>query len=73
MNDKFHERFNIAVDLDEAQRAFVNRAQNGIFFVLLQSFNERYINMLKLAAANALGEEYDHRTFSRYINGDFYK
>ena len=31
MAEKFHERFDIEVGLDEAKRRFVNRAHNRIF------------------------------------------
>ena len=35
MADKFHERFDIEVGIDEAKRRFVNRANNLIFSALM--------------------------------------
>jgi hypothetical protein len=74
MVEKFHERFDIEVSLDEAKRRFVNRVDNLIFSELLSealSSNTRVSFKRKIVAA--LGETYESRSISNYVSGDFYK
>ena len=71
----FHERFNIQVGVDVAQRKFIHRVENQIFSELLEDeetlayiANER----IRRAVANALGERYQRMTnIASYIRHDF--
>ncbi len=73
MTNKFHERFNIEVGLNEARRRFVNRALNLIFGSFLYQLNncEEIVEEI----ATALGEPYDNDDFDsvkELINDDFH-
>jgi len=73
----FHMRFNIDIDLEEAQRRFINRIKNQIFnafFLLNDKFKEKkwwYIRNV----ANKFGEEWKGRyqDFDTFIRNDFLK
>ena len=56
MNQKFHERFAIRIDREEAERRFVNRLFNRVFnfFVLFHSDTQR----MGREIATAVGEKY---------------
>lgn len=60
-NDKFHQRFNIDLPIDEAKRRFVNRAHNFILHGLpgqLSSWRIGYINDIEKFICDKLGERY---------------
>jgi len=73
MNSKFHERFNIDVDMEEAKRRFVNRAYNLIFNSFLpQGLADPSIARRKVITA--LGEIYRRGdVLENHIGNDFYK
>jgi hypothetical protein len=72
---KFHERFDIEVDLKEAQRRFVNRTQNDVVDVIISVLYERrdaeQRGRLRRAVASALGDRYDSRELAAIIGPDF--
>ncbi len=73
---KFHERFEILVDIEEARKRFVNRTYNEIFCRFFHSDifsnNDRYY--LSLTIATALGEYYYYnKPIEDYINRDFFR
>lgn len=59
MNDDFHKRFNIEMDLKEAERRFVNRVENVIFDGLLSKFSDRDMEHVSRLVATILGERYE--------------
>lgn len=68
MTRDFANRFGLQVDLVEAKRRFVNRAQNAVF----QSITSHSDPTRKSAIVSALGEvDYDHKSLSKYIDGLF--
>jgi hypothetical protein len=74
MTDKFHERFNIEVGLNEARRRFVNRALNLVFLSFLYEFSNT--DEIVLEIATVLGETYEDSDFDslkEYIDDDFHK
>jgi hypothetical protein len=72
MTQKFHERFNIEVETDEARRRFTNRALNlvfGSFILQLQRYDK-----IKKEIVTVLGERYDYyRPLEDYIGEDIHK
>ena len=62
---KFHERFDIEVDLPQAKRRFVNRVHNEIFLSFLSRFLVDDKSNLDRAVASALGEKY---RWSQYLD-----
>jgi len=65
MNQKFHERFAIKIDKEEAERRFVNRAFNTFFKVCGESTTKEI--------AMALGEKYyPAQNIRMYTMDDFY-
>ena len=74
MKEPFHKRFNIEVDIEEARRRFVNRA-NTLLFNLheghwsIDALLENQPILPRVVAA--LGEEYTGKPISYYIRGDF--
>src|SRR5215813_11581529 len=75
MVEKFHERFDIAVGLDEAKRRFVNRVSNDIFRGFLhKNIPPREIDDVKRGIVGRLGEDYvSQSALQKYINYDFHK
>ncbi len=72
----FHKRFNIGIDIREAQRRFVNRVKNHIFDNLFQHDVEENIvrGHVLWQIANDLGEEYEWNSwFDDYVEDDFEK
>lgn len=66
----FHERFDIAVDLEEARRRFTNRAYNKLFYSFLGLRERRHA--VAQAIATALGDKYDRiKPIERVLGGDF--
>ncbi|MBZ5499256.1 MAG: hypothetical protein LAP85_22895 [Acidobacteriia bacterium] len=76
MTDKFHERFNIEVPIEEARRRFVNRVHNSI---AEQGWVGNIVGWEKACrgAANKLGElfsineHFHNRTLSKLTNHEF--
>lgn len=59
--DKFHQRFNLNLDIEEAKRRFVNRAHNFIIHGLpgkLSPWGVEHINNLEKFICTKLGERY---------------
>ncbi|HOI75197.1 MAG TPA: hypothetical protein PLO63_13715 [Syntrophales bacterium] len=75
MNDKFHNRFSINLDLDEAKRRFINRVKNFIFFDFFYTrFTDAERKKMSLKSASFLGEDYfPNFIFTIFINNDFYR
>ncbi len=71
MIEKFHERFNIEVGLDEARRRFVNRANNFIFGNLL--LNDVGTQSLQIDLCSKLGERWLGFGCLRSVLGDDYE
>lgn len=70
MSSVFHKRFDIKVDLKEAHRRFVNRAQNLIFSGLLFQFKE--FEEIRMEIASTLGEEHVYqKDVQDYTQKDF--
>lgn len=65
---KFHERFNIEINIEEAKQRFVNRTYNLIFSGFVR-YNDS--NSFK-AIATKLGKIYDSNNYHKYILGDYY-
>jgi hypothetical protein len=69
---KFHQRFNIEVNLQEAQKRFVNRIYNRIFLSFLDRFNRDEEYRLELAIASELGDKYEFMVpISKQVGGDY--
>ena len=72
----FHRRFNININIEEAQRRFVNRATNQIFGGLFEhDIDDEIVRSLVLwQIANDFGEEYSwDNWFDSYVEDDFEK
>jgi hypothetical protein len=75
MAAKFHERFDIAVGLEEVRRRFVNRAQNLIFASLEISHMERD-KIAKELVLTGLGDKIPRDPYWRLsdeVGEDFYR
>lgn len=70
---KFHERFNIKIDITEAKKRFVNRAYNLIFLPYSNRYHQRSLNLSSIVATT-LGKKYHpHESgIYYYITDDFY-
>jgi hypothetical protein len=71
MGLKFHERFELPIDVEEAKRRFINRIQNRIFYYLLV---ERMGNSatIRRSVASELGFEFNTTwQIKIYTGGDF--
>lgn len=62
MSPKFHERFDLRVNLDEARKRFVNRAYNEIWTRIFLRLTERDQNSYQRQVLTAIGERVDFRT-----------
>ena len=72
MNQKFHERFAIRVNIEEAKRRFVNRALNLVFNSFIYEYSDDY--HIKREIATRLGEKYDYwDRIVNHIEGDFHR
>jgi len=74
MTNKFHERFNIEVEINEARRRFVNRALNLVFWSFLYELSNTEEIVVEIATV--LGETYEDSDFDSvkdYIDDDFHK
>jgi hypothetical protein len=70
---KFHERFEIDVNMEQAKERFVNRAYNSIFYHFFTKLNENDRYNATLAIASALGRKYKYRQkLENLIGSDFY-
>ena len=72
MAEKFHERFDIEVGVDEVKRRFVNRAFGWIFDQMLNTNSDPGYS-LKIELIIQLGEETGYNNFRPYVKDDFYK
>src|SRR5438067_2252292 len=75
MTDKFHERFDIEVGLDEAKRRFVERVHNLIFEGFMRSLmpDWEYLDAVKYIAAR-LGDQFSGvYLLAIHNSGDFLK
>lgn len=74
MVQKFHERFEIKIDREKAEKRFVNRAYNVIFDQFYQD-RVRHTEPItaRRAVATALGKRFEYRDwgFEEYIEEDF--
>jgi hypothetical protein len=71
---KFHERFDIRVNLEEAQQRFVNRAYNQIFDGFLWTKYRFKYGLFIRGVATELGKRFvDDAGFDIYIGNDFRK
>lgn len=70
----FYHRFDLSIGLEEAQRRFVNRANNVIFEAfLIEHFSYDY-DKIRRRIATELGEGFSHyRPIKEYIGDDFYR
>src|SRR5437870_1935069 len=78
MSQKFHQRFNISVDVDEARRRFVNRVYNAIFLQALDKIAGLYglatRFQIECDACMILGIKYKTgNPLSTHIKEDFYE
>jgi len=72
MSPKFHERFEISIDIEDARERFVNRIGNRVFDDLFEH-SVRKDDLLK-AVADELGESYmPIFAFEAYTQQNFYK
>lgn len=79
MEEKFHKRFNIDVDFDEAKKRFVNRVQNQIFeSLVVDTCSHHYtvgptvLRDIKVSICSALGTRYfKEQTISGAVGNDF--
>jgi hypothetical protein len=77
MSKKFHDRFEIPVDIEEAKKRFVNRIRNRAFFTFFLNVGLNYYEILPFVA-DELGMEYESRINSdvpieEYTEKDFHK
>src|SRR3990170_4473745 len=72
---KFHERFDINIDIDEARKRFVNRAHNLIFDSFLKSFDEWTMYAIEKEILTILGDKHlsQFENFTSRIGEDFYR
>ena len=74
MNPKFHERFEISIEIEDARKRFVNRIGNRVFDDLFEDTLSVYKYHLRRAVADGLGEPYIKPiSFDGYTGRDFYK
>lgn len=76
MSQKFHQRFNIEVSLDEAARRFVNRAHDSIIHQILPALAQYFSYQTKVEAEKficiKLGDRYKGIDCLSSIIGDDY-
>ena len=74
---RFHERFELQVNNDEAQTRFVNRVQNQIFDEFLNDESSGawiHNKAIHRDVANAFGDQFESlMSLSFYIGNDFHK
>jgi hypothetical protein len=75
MVEKFHERFDLQIDLNEARQRFVNRVFNEIFgSFLFKNFSQDDRYYATLDIISRLGERYEYPGhLDHYVKNDFYK
>lgn len=72
-NKKFHERFNIEVNAEEARERFIHRTYNLIFCDYYDSqIPARKVRIYRYVASN-LGVQYNGNKFYDYVGSDFIK
>jgi len=72
MDEKFHERFNIQIGIEEARRRFVNRIHNAVFEdFLLFHLSEDSRFPLSREIANALGDRFEGNYPANFVGNDF--
>jgi len=70
---KFHERFEIPIDYEQAKKRFVHRAYNLIFsefYLILIGFYRGYNQILR-AIAYKLGDSHTKNDIEKYVGEDF--
>jgi len=75
MAEKFHERFDIEVGLEEAKRRFVNRAFNSIFedFLFERVHSREDLYRIQRNIVTKLGKRYEYnQPLCEYVGKDFY-
>ncbi len=74
MAEKFHERFNIHVPVEEAKKQFVNRAHNEVFGRALFELPEGIRTSAEVAVLTILGikNRYDYSPLTRYVGEEFW-
>jgi hypothetical protein len=75
MTEKFHQRFNIEVDLDEARRRFDNRVHHNMFHIYWAQISDSYRDDITREVLSSLGEKYKGSgiLIDKYIGNDFYR
>lgn len=72
--EKFHVRFGIKVDIEEARKNFVNRADNLVFHSLFLKLPVHLWEDFRNEIATDLGERYGYETpIDQYVRGDFHR
>jgi hypothetical protein len=61
MTEKFYDRFDIKIDLEEARKRFINRAANQIFTEFFYEMHESTRNKIERYICTQLGDKYDSR------------
>ena len=70
----FHQRFNIKINAEEAQRRFLNRVSNIIPDIVQSAYTYEYHKELFLRIANKLGLRFTEQDeYEQFSTGDFYK
>jgi hypothetical protein len=72
MAEKFHERFDIEVGIDEVKRRFVNRAFGWIFDQIFNTRRDLGFSLMNQLILE-LGEKPIYQSFRVYVGDDFYK
>lgn len=74
MSRDFYHRFDLNIDLDEAQRRFVNRANNVILEAFLNEHFPYDLDKIRRRIVTALGERFHpYKPIDGYIGDDFIK
>lgn len=74
MQLKFTDRFDITVDIKEAQKRFVNRAYNLVFYHFFYSLREDDHYHIQREIVSALGDKYSiHTNLADQIGDDFHR
>lgn len=70
MNESFYKRFNIKMNLQEAQHRFVNRATN-LFFDRLEEIFIIDMETISRIVASVLGQRYEDDDLTTYTKGEY--
>ena len=73
MTDRFHQRFNIQINIEEAHRRFLNRIQSAIYGEFINNTLPNTEDIRRLALFH-LGETYQYgRSLAEYVGRDFHE